>query len=110
MSVSGLDPQEFDLTDLRLAWYQDNRINFLSGGGADFILSDPSWGTEPMFDLDVDTSAPRGRTLDGGTIWSLANFCFSCLVLVGCFLVVFCLCFCLMFWLFAPGNTLEKFS
>ena len=24
-----------------------------------------------MFDLDVDTSAPRGRTLDGGTIWSL---------------------------------------
>ena len=30
-----------------------------------------SWGTEPLFDLDVDTSAPRGRTLDGGTIWSL---------------------------------------
>ena len=24
-----------------------------------------------MFDIHVDTSAPRGRTLDGGTIWSL---------------------------------------
>ena len=25
----------------------------------------------PLFDLDVDASAPHGRTLDGGTIWSL---------------------------------------
>ena len=24
-----------------------------------------------LFDIHVDTSAPRGRTLDGGTIWSL---------------------------------------
>ena len=30
-----------------------------------------SWGPEPLFDIHVDTSAPRGRTLDGGTIWSL---------------------------------------
>ena len=30
-----------------------------------------SWGPGLLFDLHVDTSAPRGRTLDGGTIWSL---------------------------------------
>ena len=29
------------------------------------------WGASLSFLLRVDTSAPRGRTLDGGTIWSL---------------------------------------
>ena len=33
--------------------------------------NNPSWGTELLFAIHVDTSAPRGRTLDGGTIWSL---------------------------------------
>ena len=42
--------------------------------------------------------------------FSGANFCFSCLVVASCFFVVFCLCFCFMLRLFAPGHVLEKFS
>ena len=42
--------------------------------------------------------------------FSGANFCFSCLVVVSWFLVVFCLCFCFMFRIFAPGDVLEKLS
>ena len=34
--------------------------------------------------------------------FSGANFCFRVLVLVLCFLVGFCLCFCFIFWRFAP--------
>ena len=31
----------------------------------------PSWGTSLLFAFHVDTSVPQGRTLDGGTFWSL---------------------------------------
>ena len=41
--------------------------------------------------------------------FSGASFCFSCLVVASCFLVVFCLCFCFMFRLFAPGHVLENY-
>ena len=81
-------------------------------------------GVLPMSLLYV--SAFRSRTCFGKISWcqvfffflrvafenkfSGANFYFSCPVVASCLLVAFCLCFCFMFRLFAPGHVLEKFS
>ena len=43
----------------------------------------------------------KGRFLEK---FSGANFCFWVVVLVLCFLVGFCLCFCFIFWRFAPES------
>ena len=42
--------------------------------------------------------------------FSGANICLSCFVVVCCFWVGFCLCFCFMLWLFALGHVLAKLS
>ena len=41
--------------------------------------------------------------------FSGANFCFSCLVVACCFLVVFCSCFCFIVWSFPSRTCFGKF-
>ena len=53
------------------------------------------------------SSRLKGRFLEK---FSGANFCFRVSVLVVCFLVLFCLCFCFIIWFFVPENVSRKFS
>ena len=104
VSLFGIHFRERTFVFLVLLWFDDCQWCFAYNFVLCFGFSLPDMFQRSSLNIMFSFVA-FGNPLPG------ANFRFSCLVVVCCFLVAFCPCFCFVFWLyFAPGHALGKFS